>query len=132
MRIFYFFIIEKSFQHHVNKITFAFFRKCEDYSHIFAKNYKHNATVHKMDSNKGTTKERVFNNGLTPSKVEGAKALLAQVNVADVCRAVNVKRSVIENVLRDESPRLEDLKKVLIEARKRVRKKERTLKALPV
>jgi hypothetical protein len=73
-----------------------------------------------------------LNNGLTTEQVEKAKALLAKVNVSQVCRTTQVKRSTLENVLRDESPRVGELKKVLEEAKRIVNKKEKTIRALPL
>jgi hypothetical protein len=73
-----------------------------------------------------------LNNGLTGEQVESARAVLAKVNISEVCRTVNVKRSILENVLRDESPRIDELKKVLVEANRVIKKREHVLKSLPL
>lgn len=77
-------------------------------------------------------KVSIQKNGLSSEQVNNARAILKQVNVARICEAQKVKVSTIYNVLRDESPRVEDLKKVLTEANKQIRKKQQVLNALPV
>jgi len=71
-----------------------------------------------------------YKNGLTQEQVQKAKELLRKVKVRDVCAKVNVKVSTVYNVLRDESPRIEDLKKVLQQAQKELKKKEAVLSSL--
>ncbi|MCG2614865.1 hypothetical protein LZZ85_11255 [Terrimonas sp. NA20] len=71
-----------------------------------------------------------FKNGLTSDQVHAARAILKQVNVSRICDASKVKVSTIYNVLRDESPRVDQLKIVLTKARAEVRKKEEDLKEI--
>jgi predicted transcriptional regulator len=77
-------------------------------------------------------KQAKLNNGLTPEQVTKAREVLAKVNVTRVCEKANIERSVLENVLRGTSKKVEVLKKVLTVAKRQVKQRERTLKALPL
>lgn len=77
-------------------------------------------------------KKQIQKNGLTPIQVERARDLLKQVNVSEICELKRIKISTIYNVLRDESPHVEQLKTVLIEAKKIIKKKAKTLTDFPV
>jgi len=71
-------------------------------------------------------------NGLSSDQVNNARAILKQVNVARICEDKGVKVSTIYNVLRDESPRVEDLAIVITEAKKEMAKKAKARKVIPV
>ncbi len=73
-----------------------------------------------------------FKNGLTQEQAQNAKKLLKKVNVKSICENIGVNVSTIYNVLRDESPRIEDLSKVLNEASQELKRKEIVLKSLPL
>lgn len=81
---------------------------------------------------KDQSKIVTLNNGLTTKQVEAARATLAKVNQTKVCEKAGVKVATINNVLRDTSDRVADLKKVLVIANREIQKKQRTLKSLPV
>ncbi len=76
--------------------------------------------------------KKCLKNGLTEDQINKARAILKQVNVSAICKEKNVRVSTIYNVLRDESPKVDDLKKVLIVANRQVKKKQDTLEALPL
>ena len=67
---------------------------------------------------------------LNSDKIMEIKELLSKVNVADICRRVDVKRRTVYAVLDRESSRHEELAKVIKEARREVRKQERMKKKL--
>lgn len=79
-----------------------------------------------------TKKDLPLKNGLTPLQVSKAREILAEVNVSQICLKEGVKLSTIHNVLRDQSPQVSELSKVLKAAKKQIKKKQRTLKALPL
>lgn len=70
---------------------------------------------------------------LSKDKAQEIRGILAQVNVSQVCRQVEVKRRIVYAVLDGESSRYEDLKKVVDAARKAIRlqkKQEQELQSL--
>lgn len=77
-------------------------------------------------------KDGVFRNGLTKEQRIKIYELFDKVNLSAVCRSVNVKPSVIWSVMRDESPHVDQLKTVIIEAKKQLKKKQNALKTLPI
>lgn len=78
------------------------------------------------------SKDGIFKNGLTKEQRIKIYELFDQVNLSAVCRSVNVKPSVIWSVMRDESPHIDQLKTVMIEAKKQLKKKQHALKTLPL
>lgn len=77
-------------------------------------------------------KRKTLNNGLTNEQVAKAREVLAKVTVSKICEALGVKRSTLENVLRDQSKEVDVLRKVLIEAKKQIKQQEKAIKALPI
>lgn len=73
-----------------------------------------------------------LNNGLTPGHIEKAREILAKVNVEEICRKLDVRRATLENVLRGTGKEVNVLKRALAEAKKQIKQKEKTIKALPL
>lgn len=112
-------------------------RKCELFKHTFttsSQRYCKNLTTELMDSNttKAQRKPITYKNGLTPDKVSAAKELLSQVSIAECARNAGVPVSTVHNVLRDLSPRVDLLSKVLVEANRELKRKQRRASTLPV
>lgn len=73
-----------------------------------------------------------YSNGLTAQQVKTIRDVLSKVNVSAICRKTGTDRHTIENVLNGKSPQVADLKKILSEAKKQIKKKEKVLNSLPL
>lgn len=73
-----------------------------------------------------------LNNGLTADQVQSAKKLLRKVDQKKLCKKMGISSYKIYDVLRDKSPRVDLLNKVLKKARKEVAKFDKSLKEIPV
>lgn len=70
---------------------------------------------------------------LSKDKVQEIREILAKVNIAEICRRLEVKRRTVYGVLDGESSDYDSLKKVVKEARKEIRaqkKEEQDLQSL--
>lgn len=67
---------------------------------------------------------------LTKDKVKEIREILAQVNLSKICEDLEVKRRTVYCVLSGESSDYVTLKKVVKEARKRLREKNKQAKEL--
>lgn len=81
---------------------------------------------------KNTKTGATLKNGLTKEQVNKAYGLFSKVNLSECCRKAGVNLSTVYNVLRDESPKVDDLKKVIVEANRELKRKERTVNSLPL
>lgn len=71
-------------------------------------------------------------NGLTENQVTAAKDILRRVNISQCAKIAGVKITTINNVLRDASPHVDDLRKLLVQANKQIQKQQKAIKALPL
>jgi predicted transcriptional regulator len=62
---------------------------------------------------------------LTQDKITELKEVLDQVNVADICRRVQVRRELVYDVLRGRSLKYKELAKVVRAARREILKREK-------
>lgn len=73
-----------------------------------------------------------FKNGLTVEQVTKAKAILKQVSLKQLCKKNKVPYFTIANVLRDESPKIHLLHKILTAAKLEIESREKLLNSLPI
>lgn len=62
---------------------------------------------------------------LSKDKVQEIRLVLSKVNLAEICRRLDVKRRTVYGVLDGESSDYETLKKVVKEARKEIREQKK-------
>lgn len=71
-------------------------------------------------------------NGLTQMQVNAARAALSMVSLKEICREHNIPMATIYNVLRDNSSRVDLLKKVLDAAYVKIEERKKILASIPV
>lgn len=74
----------------------------------------------------------IYQNGLTSEQVAAARELFSKVSLKRVCEECKVPPSTIYNVLRDNSSRVDLLKKVIDTAQVHKAEREKILKSIPV
>lgn len=62
---------------------------------------------------------------LSKDKVQEIKETLSQVNLAEICRDLNVKRRTVYGVLYGESSDYDSLKKVVKEAKRQIKERKK-------
>lgn len=72
----------------------------------------------------------LLRNGLTRVQVQNAYTLFAKVNLSKICRESGVNVSTVYNVLHDKSSQMDQLNKVVLAAKKELKKRSRAIKKM--
>lgn len=72
-----------------------------------------------------------FKNGLTVEQVEAAKEKFKSVSLKQICKDHGLSYAIINNVLRDLSPRVEELHKALAVADKLIAYRQQLVREMP-
>lgn len=70
-------------------------------------------------------------NGLTKEQVYAARAIISKISLKALCEEQGIPMTTIYNVLRDNSPRVDLLKKVLDSAYEKIEERKKLLASIP-